>query len=41
MTGQRTVPSVWINGKFVGGSDKVFELQKSGQLKALVSEKDL
>ena len=21
MTGQTTVPSVWVNGKFIGGSD--------------------
>jgi glutaredoxin 3 len=42
MTGQRTVPSVWINGKFVGGSDKVVELQQNGRLQQLVSgNKDL
>lgn len=37
MTGQRTVPSVWINGKFVGGSDKVAELQSRGKLSSLVN----
>eukprot|EP01126_Amoeba_proteus_P032395 TRINITY_DN3159_c0_g1_i2.p1 TRINITY_DN3159_c0_g1~~TRINITY_DN3159_c0_g1_i2.p1 ORF type:complete len:149 (-),score=8.52 TRINITY_DN3159_c0_g1_i2:12-458(-) len=37
MTGQRTVPSVWINGKFVGGSDKVVSLHTAGKLAGLIS----
>lgn len=42
ITGQRTVPSVWINGKFVGGSDKVAELKAKGLLSGLVNqERDL
>mmetsp|Transcript_26947 Transcript_26947/g.30830 ORF Transcript_26947/g.30830 Transcript_26947/m.30830 type:complete len:134 (-) Transcript_26947:179-580(-) len=32
MTGQRTVPSVWINGKFIGGNDDTQHLFRTGQL---------
>lgn len=32
MTGQKTVPSVWINGAFVGGNDVTQGLYKSGEL---------
>lgn len=35
-TGQRTVPNVFIGRKWIGGSDKLAELQESGQLAALV-----
>lgn len=35
MTGQRTVPNVFINGKHVGGNDKVSSLLASGQLEKL------
>ena len=38
ITGQRTVPSVWINGKFVGGSDKVAELSAKGLLAGMVNQ---
>ncbi len=31
-----TIPQVYINGKFVGGSDIVRELAERGELKALV-----
>eukprot|EP01126_Amoeba_proteus_P032396 TRINITY_DN3159_c0_g1_i4.p1 TRINITY_DN3159_c0_g1~~TRINITY_DN3159_c0_g1_i4.p1 ORF type:complete len:149 (-),score=13.01 TRINITY_DN3159_c0_g1_i4:163-609(-) len=37
MTGQRTVPSVWIHGKFIGGSDKVVSLHTAGKLAGLLS----
>ena len=33
MTGQRTVPSAWLNGKHIGGSDDVVEGVKSGLFK--------
>lgn len=36
MTGQRTVPNVFIKGKHVGGNDKVQEANKSGKLKVLL-----
>ena len=32
MTGQRTVPSVWVNGNHVGGNDDTHSLFRSGQL---------
>jgi glutaredoxin 3 len=32
MTGQRTVPSVWVNGKFIGGNDDVQNAYKRGKL---------
>lgn len=38
MTGQRTVPNIFINGKHVGGCDKVHELHRSGQLAAMLSQ---
>ncbi len=35
MTGQRTVPSVWVNGSFVGGNDDTQRLFASGDLKKM------
>lgn len=32
ISGQSTVPSVWINGKFVGGCDDLHSLYRSGEL---------
>ena len=32
MTGQRTVPSVWVNGQFLGGNDQTQQAWKSGTL---------
>lgn len=34
MTGQKSVPSVWVNGQFVGGNDVTQELYKKGELQA-------
>jgi len=36
MTGQRTVPSVWINSKHIGGCDDTLKLYSSGGLEELV-----
>lgn len=33
ITGARTVPRVWVNGKFVGGGDEVAAGVKKGKLK--------
>ena len=33
-TGQRTVPSVWIGGQFVGGNSELQALNGNGQLDA-------
>ena len=36
VTGARSVPRVFIGGKFIGGGDDVARLAKSGELQALV-----
>ena len=36
MTSQSTVPSVWINGKFVGGNSDTETLLKTGELETLL-----
>jgi glutaredoxin 3 len=36
MTGQRTVPNVFINGQHIGGNDKTQALNSSGKLKTLL-----
>lgn len=36
MTGQKTVPNVFVNGKHIGGSDKSHELAKSGELQEML-----
>ncbi|KAJ7351879.1 hypothetical protein OS493_034785 [Desmophyllum pertusum] len=38
ITGARTVPRVFINGKFVGGGSEVKALQSSGKLKPMLQE---
>lgn len=38
ITKQRTVPNVWIKGKFVGGNDDTMALFRSGKLKEMLSE---
>jgi len=37
MTGQRTVPSVWINGKHIGGNDDTQAAFRSGSLSQMLS----
>jgi len=37
-TGQRTVPSIFIKKKHIGGSDDLNRLDKSGELKKLFAE---
>lgn len=32
-----TIPQVYINGEFIGGSDVVFEMYKSGELQEMVT----
>lgn len=38
MTGQRTVPNIFINGKHVGGCDAVHKLHEEGNLLPKVNE---
>jgi glutaredoxin 3 len=37
ITGQRTVPNVWVKGKFIGGNDDVHSVLRSGKLKEMLS----
>ena len=41
MTGQRTVPNVFINGKHIGGCDDVLALHTRGELVPKLSEESL
>mmetsp|Transcript_5780 Transcript_5780/g.7118 ORF Transcript_5780/g.7118 Transcript_5780/m.7118 type:complete len:136 (-) Transcript_5780:211-618(-) len=36
MTGQRTVPSVWVRGQFLGGNDDTQALFRTGKLSELM-----
>jgi monothiol glutaredoxin len=36
-----TIPQVYIAGEFVGGSDTLFEMMKSGELDTLLNEKKI
>lgn len=40
MTGQKTVPSVFINGEHVGGCDDTIKLHQSGHLVPRLGEKN-
>jgi hypothetical protein len=35
-TGQRTVPSVWVGGKHIGGCDDTHALHSSGKLVPMI-----
>jgi len=36
MSGQRTVPSVWIGGKFLGGNSEIQAAYKNGKLSSML-----
>jgi monothiol glutaredoxin len=36
-----TIPQVFIKGKFVGGSDIIAEMHKSGELKELLEKENI
>lgn len=38
VTGRKTVPQVFINGRPIGGSDELYALERSGKLDALLAE---
>ncbi|KAG0015419.1 hypothetical protein BGZ81_011693 [Podila clonocystis] len=38
LTGQRTVPNIFIGQKHIGGCDNLFALEKSGELKAILAK---
>lgn len=37
ITGQRTVPSTFVNGKHIGGNDKTQQAARSGELQTLLA----
>ena len=39
MTGQRTVPNVFVNGKHLGGNDVTQDAAKSGKLQKMLATK--
>lgn len=39
ITGQNTVPNVFINGKHIGGCDDTLALQRAGQLRSKLDVK--
>jgi len=38
ITGGRSVPRVFINGKFIGGGDETAQLKKEGKLKQMIED---
>ena len=38
LTGQRTVPNIFINGKHLGGNDKAQYAQRSGELEKMLTQ---
>lgn len=38
VTGKRTVPQIFVNGKPIGGSDDLYALEKKGELDAILDE---
>lgn len=41
LTGGRTVPRVFIDGKFIGGGDETASLARSGALKEMLTQKGI
>ncbi|KAK9448068.1 thioredoxin-like protein [Limtongia smithiae] len=41
LTSQRTVPAIWIHGKFVGGNSDLQTLKRNGKLKTMLNESSL
>jgi len=37
-TGRRTVPQIFINGEYIGGSDELHALDSAGKLDALLTQ---
>ena len=40
LSGQRTVPQIWIGEQHVGGCDELMALNRNGALKKLLAEQD-
>jgi glutaredoxin 3 len=37
-SGRRTVPQIWIDGRHIGGSDELHDLEHSGELDQLLAK---
>jgi glutaredoxin 3 len=37
-SGRRTVPQIWIDGRHIGGSDDLHDLEHSGELDQLLAK---
>jgi len=37
-SGRRTVPQIWIGGRYIGGSDELHDLEHSGELDQLLAK---
>jgi glutaredoxin 3 len=38
LSGRRTVPQIWIGGRYVGGCDELHDLEDSGELDQLLAK---
>lgn len=38
LSGQRTVPQIWIREQHVGGCDELYQLEREGRLDAMLGE---
>jgi len=36
-TGRKTVPQIWVNGRFIGGNDDIQRINREGRLMSLIS----
>jgi len=37
LSGQRTVPNVWVNGQHIGGNDEIQSAHRTGKLNKLLA----
>ena len=35
-SGRHTVPQIWLDGRYIGGSDELYDLEQSGELDQLL-----
>ena len=40
LSGQHTVPQIWVGTQHIGGCDELYALDRSGQLDTLLEEED-
>ena len=37
-SGRHTVPQIWLDGRYIGGSDELHDLEQSGELDQLLAK---